>query len=70
MADRFDIKPGDRIAYTDPHGHNKSISGRVDQIMDDASGAPVVAIIECDDGGWATLNLREVSIRPLREALN
>lgn len=70
MADRFDIKVGDRITYTDPHGIEEAFSGRVDTIMLDGDSNPAVVIVECDDGRWATLDLRIVTIQPAAEAHN
>ena len=70
MADRFDIEEGQRIAYSDPYLVEESFSGIVDTILEDERGDPSVAIIECDDGRWAVLDLREVDISALRSAVN
>lgn len=70
MPDRNDIKVGDRIAYSDPSGVEDEFTGTVFEVMSDASGAPASAVIECDNGQWAALDLGAVTIRPLREVLN
>lgn len=57
------LKVGQRVNYEDCE--EGVIVGVIDSIEHDEDGDPAVAVIRCDNGTWATLDLRQCAAREI-----